>query len=155
MLDGIIMNLFTDSKKQTTDSYQNIFSKIQDDTIHLYKGSLQDFTWKRKNADTKKTLRSHHYIEREKLRKYLSGVLSIDNDEADLGNKTNQFINDISNFNNKHIIQCNNKPISNIPEEPRYISSMTPTGFRNGQDKSICYVISSFQVLFSISFLER
>ena len=85
----------------------------------------------------------------------MSGVLSIDNYEADIGEKTNQFINDISNFNNKHIIQCNNKPISNIPEEPYYISSMTPIGFRNVQDESICYVNSTFQVLFSISFLER
>ena len=42
------------------------------------------------------------------------------------------------------------KNISNIPEAPRYISSMTPIGFRNGQDESICYVNLSFQVLFSI-----
>ena len=60
----------------------------------------------------------------------------------------NQFLNYISNFNNKHIIRCYNKTISNIPEGPRYISSMTPTGFINGQDESICYVNSSFQVIF-------
>ena len=70
MLDNIIMNLFTDSTEQTTDLLQkHLFSKIQDDTIHLYKGYLQDFTLNRKNADTKKTLRSHHFIEKEKLRK--------------------------------------------------------------------------------------
>ena len=67
MLDDIIVNLFTDSTEQTTDSVQKrLFSKIQDDTIHLYRGSLQYFTWKRKNADTKNTLRSHYFIEREK-----------------------------------------------------------------------------------------
>ena len=102
----------------------------------------------KKNADTKKTLRLHHFIEKEKLRKYLSGILSIDNDDADLENKTNQLINNISDFNNKHIIQFNKKPISNIPEETRYISSITPIGFMNGQDESKCYVNSSFQVLF-------
>ena len=85
----------------------------------------------------------------------MSGILSKDNYEADLGKKKNQFINDISNFNNKHIIQCNSKPISNIPEEPRYISSMTPIRSSNGQDESRCYVNSSFQVIFSISLLER
>ena len=88
----------------------------------------------KKNADTKKRLRLHHYIEREKLLKYLSGILSINNDESDLGKKKNQFINDISDFNNRNIIQCINKPIFNIPEEPCYISYMTPIGFRNGQD---------------------
>ena len=62
-------------------------------------------------------------------------MLSIDIDEADLEKKTNQFINDISNFNDKHIIQCYNKPIPNTPEEPCYISSMTPTGFMNGRDE--------------------
>ena len=99
-------------------------------------------------SDTKKTLRSHHFSEKEKLRKYLYGLLSIDIDEADLKKKTNQFINDISGFNNKHIIQCYNETISNIPEEPCYISSMTQTEFMNGQDESRCYVNSSFQVLF-------
>ena len=78
----------------------------------------------------------------------MSGILSIDIDEAYLENKTNQFINDISDFNNKRIIQYSNKHISNIPEEPRYISSMTLTGFMNGQDESRCYVNLSFQVLF-------
>ena len=33
--------------------------------------------------------------------------------------KKNHFINVIIDFNNKHIIQCYNKTISNIPEEPR------------------------------------
>ena len=63
----------------------------------------------------------------------MSGILSIDTDGADLEKKTNKFINDISNLNNKHIIQCYKKTISNIPEEPRFISSMTPPGFINGQ----------------------
>ena len=70
------------------------FFRIVDDTIHLYKGYMQDFTRKRKKTDTKRTIPLHHYIEREKLRKYLSGILSIENDEADLGRKTNQSIND-------------------------------------------------------------
>ena len=64
MLDNIIMNLFTDSTEQTTESYKkHLFSKIQVDTIHLYKVSLHDFTRKRKNDYTKKTLRSHPLIE--------------------------------------------------------------------------------------------
>ena len=46
-------------------------------------------------------------------------MLSIDIEEAYLENKINKFINDISKFNNKHIIKCFNKTIFNIPEEPR------------------------------------
>ena len=38
MLDDIIMNLFTDYTVQTTGSLKkDLISKIQDDTIHLYK----------------------------------------------------------------------------------------------------------------------
>ena len=48
----------------------------------------------KKNADTERTIRSHHYIERETFGKNLSVILSMENDEADLGKKTNQFIND-------------------------------------------------------------
>ena len=43
----------------------------------------------KKKSHTKKTLRLYHFVEKEKLRKYLSGILSIDNDEEDLENKTN------------------------------------------------------------------
>ena len=107
-----------------------------------------------KNHHAKKTLRLNHFIEKEKLWKYLSSILSIDNDEADLGKKTNNFINEVSDFNNKHIINCNNEHIYNIPEEPRYISSRTPLQFRNGQYKARCYVNSSFQMIFKYLFLN-
>ena len=60
-------------------------------------------------ADTKKTLCSHHFIEKEKLSKYMSGMLSMYIDDEDMKKKTNQFINNISDFNNKHIIQCYNE----------------------------------------------
>ena len=90
------------------------------------------FYTEKKNTDTKRAVRSHHYIEIEKLRKYLSGILSIENYEADIGERTNQFINDKSNYNKKHIIKWNIQTTFNIPEEPRFISSMTPVGSRNG-----------------------
>ena len=66
-----------------------------------------------------------------------------------------QSTNDINNFNNKHIIQCYNKTISNVPEERRYIPSMTPTGFINGQYESRCYVNSSFQLLYFNVFFRQ
>ena len=78
----------------------------------------------------------------------MSVILYIDIYEADLEKKRNHFINDISDFNNKHIIQCYKETLSNTPEEPRYISSVTPIVFMNGQYESRCYVNSSFQVLF-------
>ena len=78
MLDGIIMNLFSDITKQTTDSVKrDLVSKTQDNRIYLYKGSLQDYSRKKIIADTKKTLRSHHFVDKDKLRKYLSGMLYI------------------------------------------------------------------------------
>ena len=44
MLDEIIVNLFTDITKQTTDSVKkDLFSKIQDNRSYLYKGYLQDY----------------------------------------------------------------------------------------------------------------
>ena len=45
MLEDIIINLFTDSTNKKTDSDQkHLPPTIQYDTIHLYKGSLQDIT---------------------------------------------------------------------------------------------------------------
>ena len=64
MLDNIIMNLFTYSTEKTTDSVQkHLFSKIQDDTINLYKGYLQDFTRKRKTL-----MQKGHYARIIKLK---------------------------------------------------------------------------------------
>ena len=41
MLDDIIMDLFSDITKQTTDSVKkDLFTKIQDERIYFYKGSL-------------------------------------------------------------------------------------------------------------------
>ena len=149
MLVDIIMNIFSDITKHTTYSVRkNLFSKIQDDRIYLCKDSLQDYSRKKQFMIPKR-----HYVhiislKKQKLRKYLSGVLSIVIDESYIEKKTNQLTNYISNFNHKHILQCYNEAISNIPEDPRYISSMTSNGFINSQDKSGCYVNFSFQVLF-------
>ena len=44
MLDDIIINLFSDITKQTTGSVKkDLFSKIQDDKIYLYKYSPKDY----------------------------------------------------------------------------------------------------------------
>ena len=116
---------------------------------------MQDFTCKTTIDNTKMTLRSCQYIEIENFRKYPSGILHIENTKADLEKNVDEFINDESEFNNTHIIKSNILPVSNIPEEEQFISSMTPIGFRNYQDESRCYVNSKFQVIFSIYFLEH
>ena len=45
MLDDIIINLFSDITKQTTDSVKkDLFFKFKEYTIYLYKGYLQDYS---------------------------------------------------------------------------------------------------------------
>ena len=122
------------SQNKTKSAKNDLFSKIKNDKIYLYEGSLQDYQWKKWIYDTKKTLRTHHFIEKEKWWRYICGLFSIVIDETDLENRTNQLINDISNFNNEHRTQCYSKTWTNIPEERRYKPSMTPPGFINGQD---------------------
>ena len=147
--------IYTEHKEIHNGTSGALFPGFTDDAIQLYKGSMHYFTWKATIADTKSTLRSHHYIEIEKLRKYISGILHIENNKADLEKKVDEFINDKSDFNKTHIIKSNILPVSNIPEEERFISSMTPIGFRNDQDESRYYVNSTFQVLFFNIFLEH
>ena len=85
MLDDIIMNLFTNFTKQTKDSVKKDFILQNPGWYNLfvqriYAGLLTE----KRISVTKKTLRSHHFIEKEKSRKYLSGIISIDIDETDL-----------------------------------------------------------------------
>ena len=111
---------------------------------------MQDFTWKTTIADTKRTLRSHHYIRIEIRRKYLNGITLIESTQADLEKKVDVFINHKIDLNTTHIIKSDIHQLTNVPEEAHFISSITPTGFRNDQDESRCYVNSTFQVLFPI-----
>ena len=84
MLDDIIMNIFTQSKRKSTAAHQeHLFSRFKDDAIQLCKGSIQDLTWNNTIAYTKRTLRSDHYIIIDKLRKYISGISHIKNTKAD------------------------------------------------------------------------
>ena len=135
MLDDIIMNIFTKIPKITTKSNQeNYFSRTKDGVIQLYKGSMQDFTWKTTINDTKRTLRSHHYISIDLWRKYLNGITLIESTQADLEKKVDEFINHKIDFNTTHIIKSDIQPVTNVPEEAQFISSMTQHGFRNDQD---------------------
>ena len=87
MLDNIIMNIFTDSIINNGIISEASFLQNPGWYNALVKRIPAGFYTEKKNADTKKTLRVHHFIEKEKLWKYLSGILSIDNNEADLGKK--------------------------------------------------------------------
>ena len=148
MLDDIIMNIFTQSTKNTIKADQeHLFSRSKDDAIQLYKGYMQDFTRKTTIADTKRKLSSHHYIGIEIWRKYLNGITLIESTQGDLEKKVDEFINNKIDFNTTHIIKSDIQQLTNVPEEARFISYMTPTGFRNDQDESRSYVNSTFQVL--------
>ena len=69
-------------------------------TIKYTKDLFRNIHQKKRIADTRNTLRTHHYIEKEKQQKYIFGLLSIVIDEPDLENRTNQLMNDMRNFNN-------------------------------------------------------
>ena len=85
---------------------------------------------------------------------YLDGLFTIIFDEEETMRRINEWFFHIWDFNKEHIIQPYNATISNILEEELFITCMTPTGFINGGDQSRCYVYSSFQVHFSISFSD-
>ena len=141
MLDDIIMNIFTQSTKNTNKAKQEqFFSRSKDFVIQLFKGSMQEFTRKTTIIDTKRTLRSHHYIGIEIWRNYMNGITLIESTQADLDKMVDEFINHKIDFNTTPIITSVIQQLSNVPEEARFISSMTPTGFRNDQYESICYV---------------
>ena len=57
-------------------------------------------------------------------------------DKANLKTRTNQWFYHIQNFLKEHIILVSNINQSDIHEEERYISFMTPTGFINFQEES-------------------
>ena len=118
MLDDIIINIYTENTKNQRHHIRSIFFSPDSRMIQFTctKDICRILHGKGENTNTRRTLRLHHYIEIEKLRKYLSGILYIENDKADLGKNMDQFINDKSDFNNKNIIKSNNQPVSKIPE---------------------------------------
>ena len=77
ILNHIIIKLFSDTKRKKKSVKKDSFSKIEDDKIYLYQGSLQDYPWTKTVDVAKKTLRTHHFIEKWKLGKHFGGFLSI------------------------------------------------------------------------------
>ena len=85
MLDDIIMILFTDSTKQATESHQkHFFPKSRIIQITCTKNICRILHGKEKML-----IQKGHYVRiitlKKKSRNYLSVILSIDNDEADIG----------------------------------------------------------------------
>ena len=117
MLDNIIMVIFTQSTKKSTKPHQE----------HFFPDSrMIQFTCKKNecrilHGKGKIPIQKGHYVriitlKFEKPRKHLSGILYIEDDKIDLGEKMDHLINDKSDFNNTHIIKSNIQPVSNIPE---------------------------------------
>ena len=100
------MNIFTKIPKITTKANQeNYFPRTKDGVIQLYKGSMQDFTWKTTFNDTNRTLRSHHYISIDSWRKYINGITVINSTQVDLDKMVDEFISHKIVFNTAHIIK--------------------------------------------------
>ena len=144
--------IYTEHEKYHWGRPGALFSRSKDDAIQLYKGSMQHFTWKTTIANTKRTQSSHNCIGIEIWRKCLNGITLIKSTQADLEKTFDEFINHKIEFNTTHIIKSYIQPVTNVPEEARFISFMTPTVFRKDQDESRCYVNSTFQVIFQYIF---
>ena len=78
---------------------------------------------------------THHYIEKNKIWKYLDRLISIIFDEADIMNSKTQWFYHVLNFNKEYIIHPYHVNKDIISEEERYISFMTPTLLSNGLDE--------------------
>ena len=68
--------------KKKNSAKKDLFSKIKDYKIYLYQGYLQDYSRKKRITDTKNTLHTNNFIEKDKSWKYIGGLLSIIIDEA-------------------------------------------------------------------------
>ena len=86
---------------------------------------------------------------------YMDGLLFMMFDEEYLTDIINRWFFHIWNFNKENVIQHYNITISNITEEERYLTRMTPNGLINGKYESICSVNSSFQVHFFNIYLRH
>ena len=85
-------------------------------TKFTYTNDLFMIMYGRRKLLMQKRIKFTSFHGKRKIWKYIDGLLSIIFDEADIENRKNQLINDISNFNNEHIIQLYNVTQSNIPE---------------------------------------
>ena len=83
---------------------------------------------------------SNHYVDKEK--DYMDALLSMMFDEEYLTDIINRWFFHIRNFNKENVIQHYNITTSNITEEERYLTCMTPNGLINGKYESRCYVNS-------------
>ena len=71
--------------------------------MYLYKGSLQNYSWKNTNQDLNNVMFASLCWQKTLLN-YLDGLLSIILDEEEIINLTNEWFFHIRDFNKEHVI---------------------------------------------------
>ena len=88
MFDDIIMNIFRSKALEfNVELVDSIFTKTENNKIYMYRGSIQDFYWKKFTHESLYVLYQHLDIEIIKIRQHFSNILKYDNHSNDTKGK--------------------------------------------------------------------
>ena len=113
----------------------------------MYRGSLQDFYWKKDTHKIIDVICPHFNLERLKMRKYMSNILKRDAPSGDMKENIDHWLDSFENFHQKYIIMKTEPYNYSVPEESICIAVRTPSGFINQENETRCYFNATIQDL--------
>ena len=88
MFDDIIMNIIR-NKKLARHNEENyfLFTQIENKTIYMYMGSLQDFYWKKGTYECLEVPYVHFHLKITDMKHYSTHILKSDTSTGDMNEK--------------------------------------------------------------------
>ena len=87
MFYDIIMNILRNKKFECHNEEDDFFTKIENNNIYMYRGSLQDLSWKKGTYECLDVPCVHFHIKINDMKHYLTKILKSDTSSGDMNEK--------------------------------------------------------------------
>ena len=124
------------------------FTKIENNNIYMYMGSLQYFYWEKGTYDCIYVLCVYFHIKRNDMKHYFTKILKSNTSSGDMNEKVDHWLNCFGKFHKKYIIMPLESLNYSFLEEIVYITVRSPAGFINQENETRCYLNATIQLLY-------
>ena len=149
IFDDIIMGIIRKHEfLHPTTETDCIFTQIDNTIIYMYRGSLQDFYWRKGTYECLEMPCVHLRLKKNEMKDYLTHVLKNDTSSGDMDEKLDHWFDSFEKFHNKYIIMLSISLNYLFLGVSLFVTVQSTPGFINRENETRYYLNATLQLLY-------
>ena len=125
-----------------------VFLHILKTTSFICTGVTSICLLKKVTYECLKVPRVHFHFKKNDMKHYLTHILKRYTSSGDMNEKVDHWLDYFEKFHNKYIIMPSQSLNYSFLEDSFFVTVLSPPGFNNRENKTICYLNTTLQLLY-------